>query len=74
MPAHLLVHPSDPPKVQRTTDPATSKTSMTGGEATVSMTDLYAYIGTIKSQLDGLIDAVVARDVARPPKKRHKLF
>lgn len=70
IPGHLLVHPQDPPKVQRTTDPATGKASMTGGDATQSMTGLYDYIGAIKGQLDSLIDAVLARDSKPVPKKR----
>lgn len=47
---------------------------MTGGNAMVSMTDLYAYIGALKGQLDGLIDAVVAKDAAPAPKRKHKFF
>lgn len=48
---------------------------MTGGDATTSMTELYDYIGAIKGQLDGLINAVISRDQPPPPKKkRHKLF
>lgn len=68
------MHPQDPPKVQRSTN-AAGKVVMTGGDATTSMTELYDYIGAIKGQLDGLINAVISRDQPPPPKKkRHKLF
>ena len=73
IPAHLLVHPQNPPKVQRTTDPKTGAASMNGGDATVSINDLYAYIGGLKGQLDALIDEVVARD-APPAPKKHRGF
>jgi hypothetical protein len=53
----------------------TGKTSITGGQATMGIALLYDYAGALKGQLDSLINAVVARDGAPPPKKkRHRLF
>jgi hypothetical protein len=75
IPARLLVHPTEAPEVPRTVDPVTGKTSITGGQATMGIALLYDYAGALKGQLDSLINAVVARDGAPPPKKkRHRLF
>lgn len=64
------MHPLSPPKVQRTTDAKSGAESMTGKDATGSLTQLYDYVGALKAQLDALIDAVTARDAPPPPKKR----
>lgn len=74
IPGHLLVHPQDPPRVQRSTDPKTGAASMNGAEAIGSIEGLYDYVGALKTQLDGLIDAVAARDAPPPAKRKRRLF
>lgn len=68
VPRRLLVRPTDPPAVDRTTDPATGKQSVNGEQALTWGTSLLDWGGGLAKQLNDLIDAVLANE-AKPEKK-----